>query len=120
VAVRCLGLVTAILLSACAEIQTSEPAPGPVTQFRLAAEQSVSWHADGIPAGAPGKDLVHAKILGFNDFHGNLNQLSIEGRPVGGAAVLAAYLQSESAEIDGNAIIVHGTLRRRRTHKPAL
>jgi 5'-nucleotidase len=107
VAVRCLGLVTVILLSACAEIQTSEPVPGPVTQFRLAAEQRVSWHADGIPADAPGKDLVHAKILGFNDFHGNLNQLSIEGRPVGGAAVLAAYLQSESAEIDGNAIIVH-------------
>ena len=50
---------------------------------------------------------VHFKILGFNDFHGNLEQRSLFGRPVGGAAVLASYLQSETAASENGAIIVH-------------
>lgn len=47
------------------------------------------------------------KILGFNDFHCQLESRMLFGRPVGGAAVSAAYLQQESGEVDGRAIIVH-------------
>ena len=53
------------------------------------------------------KAWIRFKILGFNDFHGNLERRSLFGRPVGGADVLASYLQSESAEVGGKAIIVH-------------
>lgn len=47
------------------------------------------------------------KILGFNDFHGALEQRTLFGRPVGGAAVLAAYFAAETDESDNGAIIVH-------------
>lgn len=53
------------------------------------------------------EDRVNAKLLGLNDFHGNLNVRRIEGRPIGGTAVLAAYLNSEIAEAENRAIIVH-------------
>jgi len=47
------------------------------------------------------------KILGFNDFHGQLEARVLFGRPVGGAAVLASYLEAEASESDNGAIIVH-------------
>jgi len=47
------------------------------------------------------------KILGFNDFHGQLESRTLFGRPAGGAAVLASYLEAESDEVDGHAFIVH-------------
>lgn len=50
---------------------------------------------------------VSFKILGFNDFHGAIEQRSLFGRPVGGAAVLASYFAAEAAESDNGAIIVH-------------
>lgn len=50
---------------------------------------------------------VRFKILGFNDFHGQLEARSLFGRPAGGAAVLASYLQAETAESKNGAIIVH-------------
>lgn len=50
---------------------------------------------------------VRFKILGFNDFHGQLESRSLFGRPVGGAAVLASYLQAETAEAEDGTLIVH-------------
>ena len=50
---------------------------------------------------------VKFKILGFNDFHGQLESSSLFGRPVGGAAVLASYLQAEEKESKNGAILVH-------------
>jgi len=47
------------------------------------------------------------KILGFNDFHGQLEARILFGRPAGGAAVLAAYLKAEADESDNGALIVH-------------
>ena len=76
-------------------------------EFRVAAEGRLSWRDPGLAAGAFEENWVKAKILGFNDFHGNLNGRSITGRPVGGAAVLAAYLKAESSEVGGRAVIVH-------------
>ncbi len=51
---------------------------------------------------------VPVKILGFNDFHGQLHgERSLDERPVGGAAVMAAYLEAAAARVDGRALIVH-------------
>jgi 2',3'-cyclic-nucleotide 2'-phosphodiesterase (5'-nucleotidase family) len=48
------------------------------------------------------------KVLGSNDFHGQLETgRVVAGRPVGGAAVLASYLKSAQAGIEGQTIIVH-------------
>lgn len=48
------------------------------------------------------------KILGFNDFHGQLEKgRVVGGRPVGGAAVLASYLKAAQAGIEGQTLIVH-------------
>ena len=53
------------------------------------------------------KDWVRFKILGFNDFHGQLESRRLFGRPAGGASVLASYLHAESAQSKNGAFIVH-------------
>jgi 5'-nucleotidase len=51
---------------------------------------------------------VHFKILGFNDFHGQLaSGKKVGGRPVGSAPVLAAYLEAASDQSEEGAFIVH-------------
>jgi len=50
---------------------------------------------------------VRFKILGFNDFHGALEQRTLFGRPVAGAAVLSSYFNFEIEESENGAIIVH-------------
>ncbi|VAX14612.1 5'-nucleotidase [hydrothermal vent metagenome] len=51
---------------------------------------------------------VRFKILGFNDFHGHLSSgRKVGGRPVGSAAVLAAYLEAAEAGSKNGAFIVH-------------
>lgn len=52
-------------------------------------------------------DLIRFKILGFNDFHGALESRTLYGRPVGGAAVLAAYFAAEEQQAEKGAILVH-------------
>jgi len=49
---------------------------------------------------------VHIKLLAINDFHGALQPRTEHGRPVGGAAVLAAYLQAAAQRARDGAIIV--------------
>jgi 5'-nucleotidase len=66
--------------------------------FGASAAQTVAKH--------PGS-LVRFKILGFNDFHGQLETTRLQDRPVGGAAVLASYLKAAGAAVDGHAIIAH-------------
>ncbi len=51
---------------------------------------------------------VRFKILGLNDFHGQLSTgRKVGARPVGSAAVLAAYLQAAEAQSENGALIVH-------------
>lgn len=76
-------------------------------EFRAAAEGRVSWRDPELPLDAIDTTWIKAKILGFNDFHGNLNPLWVGGRPAGGAAVLASYLEAEAREVNDRAIIVH-------------
>ncbi len=52
--------------------------------------------------------LVRVKLLGFNDFHGSLSaSYVLEGRPVGGAAVLASYLRAHSRGFEERSVIAH-------------
>ena len=52
--------------------------------------------------------LVELKLLGINDLHGNLEPPStVDGRPVGGVAFLAAWLDRAEAENRGGTIRVH-------------
>lgn len=51
---------------------------------------------------------VRLKILGINDFHGQLSTgRQVANRPVGGAAVLASYLADAARQSRNGAIIVH-------------
>ncbi len=59
----------------------------------------------GVAEARPGKGTkpepqrtVEIQILGLNETHGQLTPLNRDGRPAGGAATLAAYLQREEAE----------------------
>lgn len=51
--------------------------------------------------------VVKIKLLGINDFHGQLSPRAVGARPAGGAAVLASYLRVASDAAKDGAIIVH-------------
>jgi 5'-nucleotidase len=56
----------------------------------------------------PGRRAVRVQLLSFNDFHGQISAgRKVAGRPVGGAAVLAAYLEAEQRAFRGTTFIVH-------------
>lgn len=66
---------------------------------------NVQWRS---PHAAKVKAPRHIKILGFNDFHGQLSTGKlVGGRPVGGAAVMASYLHAAQAQAQDGSIIVH-------------
>lgn len=51
---------------------------------------------------------LKVKILGFNDFHGQLSTGKLVGvRPVGSAGVLSSYLAAAQAGIEDQTVIVH-------------
>ena len=51
---------------------------------------------------------LKVKILGFNDFHGQISTgKKVSGRPVGGAGVLSAYLKAAQVGIEDQTLIVH-------------
>ncbi|HEY3252982.1 MAG TPA: metallophosphoesterase, partial [Polyangiaceae bacterium] len=51
---------------------------------------------------------LKVKLLGFNDFHGQLSTGKlVSNRPVGSAAVLGSYLKAAQAGIENQTIIVH-------------
>ena len=51
---------------------------------------------------------LKVKILGFNDFHGQLSAGKLVGvRPVGSAGVLTSYLKTAQAGIESQTVIVH-------------
>ena len=51
---------------------------------------------------------VKVKILGFNDFHGQISAGKLVGtRPVGSAGVLSAYLKAAQAGIESQTILAH-------------
>lgn len=53
-------------------------------------------------------DSLRVKLLGINDFHGQLPAgRRVSNRPVGSAAVLASYLRSAQAGMEHKTVIVH-------------
>ena len=72
--------------------------------LRAAAARTVDWRH---PEAANPKSWVHFKVLGINDFHGQLQPRTLAGRPVGGAAVLAAYLEEAAAAAPDGALLIH-------------
>ena len=74
--------------------------------LRDRAAQRVGWIRPGPIANA--QSWLHVKILGINDFHGQLSTgRRLGSRPVGGAAVLASYLNTAQAQVNNHAVIVH-------------
>jgi 5'-nucleotidase len=74
---------------------------GPELRAHAAAE--VAWrHAGPGPAAT-----VQVRLLGFNDFHGQLSPRTVGRRPAGGAAVLASYLRAAQAGLEERTFIVH-------------
>ncbi|MAS40548.1 MAG: bifunctional metallophosphatase/5'-nucleotidase [Porticoccaceae bacterium] len=72
--------------------------------LRAAAARSVTWQRS---SSTRPEAWVRFKVLGINDFHGQLESRSLFGRPVGGAAVLAAYLRAAEAAAPQGALLVH-------------
>ena len=64
----------------------------------------LSGFAGVLPA-ASQKNL-RVKVLAFNDFHGQLSPKTFNGRPIGGAAVLAAYLKKAQNGMKDHTLIV--------------
>jgi 5'-nucleotidase len=83
---------------ACGHIETDNLA------LRAQAATRLQWRDYKV---ANPETWVRFKILGFNDFHSQLEPRSVAGRLAGGAAVLASYLQAESHAAQDGAIIVH-------------
>lgn len=74
--------------------------------LREIAAQRVHWLRAG-PIANP-ESWLHFKILGINDFHGQLSTgRRVGNRPVGGAAILASYLHAAQQGVNDRAVIVH-------------
>ena len=81
--------------------QHDERAEG--VQARAKASLRVRWQ-DPVGRRDP---TIDVKLLGLNDFHGQLSPRTIGPRPAGGAAVLASYLQTAADQAEGPAFIIH-------------
>ena len=58
---------------------------------------------------ASAHDITTIKILGINDFHGQVSMgRRMNGRPIGGAAVMTSYLRQSQAESDSTLITLMG------------
>jgi len=72
-------------------------------EVRERATQRIRWRAPDWKR----DPIVQVKLLGINDFHGQLSPRTVGTRPAGGAAVLASYLKSAAAQAHGDAFIIH-------------
>lgn len=98
-------LAAALLLAAAILLPLSDRHAwaGQEIELRDHAEHPVHWQADR-QTGA----TMPLKILAINDFHSQITTgLEVEGRPVGSAPVLAAYLKQAQAHAQGHSLIVH-------------
>src|SRR5690349_16523800 len=66
-----------------------------------------SWLGSATQAAAEPAADVHLRLLGMNDFHGQLEAgRRFQDRPVGGAAVLAANVRAVAASFAGPSFVV--------------
>lgn len=106
---RAMGALLFAVISLCSfSVAAHEDTADNESAVRAAAEQRIYWHRNTVHGIAANRVSVKAKILGINDFHGQLSAgRRVANRPVGGAAVLASYLKTASADMEGNTLIVH-------------
>ncbi len=65
----------------------------------LVASWLLASLALAVPPGvALAQEPLHVQILAINDFHGQLESRMVSGQPMGGAAVLAAYLEARAQQ----------------------
>ena len=77
---------------------------GGETALREAAAQRIEWQSQKAAG-----EVQRIKLLAINDFHSQLSAgLTVDGRPVGSAPVLASYLKTLEQETQDPAIILHG------------
>lgn len=71
---------------------------GPSTAFARGAGQG----------NGPKNQTIEVQLIAVNDLHGQITTgRTVAGRPVGGAATLAAYIERERAENPKNTLTVH-------------
>src|SRR5688572_12113461 len=71
---------------------------------RLRAAERIGWKDEGYE----GDPVIDIKLLGINDFHGQLAAGRTVGpRPVGGAAVLASYLKTAASSAKDGYLFIH-------------
>lgn len=76
---------------------------GDSLEARAQAAQPVSWMTTGRQPAAP----VSIRLLGFNDFHGQISAgRLVANRPVGSAAVFKAYIDAASAGYEDRVVVV--------------
>jgi 5'-nucleotidase len=74
----------------------------------IETREEAARHVEWEDASAPRSRRVAVKILGINDFHGQLSAGKlVSKRPVGSAGVLAAYLKGASAAAPSSTLLVH-------------
>ena len=73
------------------------------TNARSKASERVLWR----DARWKQDPVVRVKLLGINDFHGQLSPRVVGTRPAGGAAVLTSYLKAAAATAQDGALIIH-------------
>lgn len=94
--------------SHAAGTEAAEPTGTGPTERRMrdAAAEWLNWREDPQRPGGWRSEPVAVRILGLNDFHGQLTEgRELEGRPVGGAAVLKSWLDAASAGWDERVVI---------------
>ena len=77
-----------------------------MTIFRLFLIVTLCFYSLAAEARVPGETITTIKILGINDFHGQVSTgRRVNDRAVGGAAVLAAYLGEAQRNVKDNTVI---------------
>lgn len=84
-------------------LESDEHAAWNTLEVRQKASKRVNWRDES----AKRDPVVNLKLLGINDFHGQLSPRTVSGRPAGGAAVLAAYLKSAAGSAKDGSLIIH-------------
>jgi 5'-nucleotidase len=97
------GIATATIATLARAAETPRDLAGVVTVPWPPPLEPVTWRDEAVHTGP----LLHIKLLGFNDFHGGLLPTRRGDRPVGGAAVFAAYLTSAARVAPEHTLIVH-------------
>lgn len=108
---RCLGwiFVAVLLFAATAWSHESHSLEGDEREVaaelraRARAALRTHWRA----ADWKREETIEVKLLGVNDFHGQLSPRALGTRPAGGAAVLVSYLKDAAARAPGASFVIH-------------